>query len=141
MFCRSVFVLLSFFFWPLWRLSKPHPQIQGVKSGAPEVVQVPLVSLVALLFGLWLRQTEHISGHLWHRYYKVFCVMFCRSVFVLLSFFFWPLCFLAFDLRILSTPLASSTSSCTAINGYYISDILYLLCLRFYFIKFTQINH
>ena len=51
------------------RLTKPHPQIQGVKSGAPEVVQVPLVSLVVLLFGLWLRQTEHISGHLWHRYY------------------------------------------------------------------------
>ena len=35
----------------------------------------------------------------------VFCVMFCRSLFVLLSFFFWPLFFLSFlDLRTLITP-------------------------------------
>jgi len=27
--------------------------------------------------------------------------MFCRSLFALLSFFFWPLCFLSFDLHIL----------------------------------------
>ena len=31
----------------------------------------------------------------------VFCVVFCRSLFVLLSFFFWPLCCLSFYLRIL----------------------------------------
>ena len=38
----------------------------------------------------------------------VFCVTFCRSLFVLLSFFFWPLCCLSFfDLRILITPLVS----------------------------------
>ena len=41
----------------------------------------------------------------------VFCVMFCRSLYVLLSFFFWPLCCLSFDLRILITPLVSSNSS------------------------------
>jgi hypothetical protein len=35
----------------------------------------------------------------------VLCVMFCRSLFVLLSFVFWPLCCLfVFDLRILVTP-------------------------------------
>ena len=34
----------------------------------------------------------------------VFCGMFCRSLFVLLYFFFWPVCFLSFDLRILITP-------------------------------------
>jgi hypothetical protein len=39
----------------------------------------------------------------------VFCVMFCRSLFVLLSFFFWPLCCLSyFDLRFLITPLLFS---------------------------------
>jgi len=33
-------------------------------------------------------------------------VLFCRSLFVLLSFFFWPLCcLLFFDIRILITPL------------------------------------
>jgi hypothetical protein len=42
----------------------------------------------------------------------VLCVMFCRSLFVLLSFFFWPLCCLSFiDLRILITPYVSSNSS------------------------------
>ena len=38
-----------------------------------------------------------------------FCAMFCRSLFVLLSSFCWPLCCLFFfDLRILITPLISS---------------------------------
>jgi hypothetical protein len=41
----------------------------------------------------------------------VLCVMICRSLFVLLSLFFWPLCCLSFNLRILITPLVSSTSS------------------------------
>jgi hypothetical protein len=37
--------------------------------------------------------------------------MFCRSLLVLLSFFFWPLrCLSFFDLRILITPLVSSNS-------------------------------
>ena len=38
--------------------------------------------------------------------------MFCRSLFVLFSFFVWPLCCLSFfDLRILIIPLVSSNSS------------------------------
>jgi hypothetical protein len=38
--------------------------------------------------------------------------IFCRSLFVLLSFFFWPLCCLSFfDLRILIASLISSNSS------------------------------
>ena len=42
----------------------------------------------------------------------VFCVIFCRSLFVLMYFFSWPLCYLFFfDLRILITPLVSSSSS------------------------------
>ena len=41
----------------------------------------------------------------------VFCVVFCRSLFVFLFFFFWPLCCLSFfDLRILTTLLVSSDS-------------------------------
>jgi hypothetical protein len=46
--------------------------------------------------------------------------MFCRSLFVLLSFFFWPLCYLFFDIRILITPLVSSNSS-------YLSSLFYLI--------------
>ena len=43
--------------------------------------------------------------------YLVICVFFCRSLFVLLYFFFWPLCCLFFfDIRVLITPLVSSNS-------------------------------
>ena len=39
----------------------------------------------------------------------VFCVVFCRSLFVLLSIFFWPLCCLSlFALRLLITTVVSS---------------------------------
>jgi hypothetical protein len=42
----------------------------------------------------------------------VFCVEFWIWLFVLLSFFFWPLCcFPFFDIRILINPLVSSNSS------------------------------
>ena len=42
---------------------------------------------------------------------SVFCVMFCRSLFVLLNFFFLPLSCLFFDLRMLITSLVSSNPS------------------------------
>ena len=53
-----------------------------------------------------------------------FCVVFCRSLFVLLSFFFWPLrCLSFFDLRILITTLVSSNSSQIVTRKYgYIID-------------------
>ena len=52
-----------------------------------------------------------------------FMCMFCRSLFVLLSFFFWPLCCLfLFDLRILITPLGSSNSSYDIAKLYYRFD-------------------
>jgi hypothetical protein len=42
----------------------------------------------------------------------VFCVMFCRLLFFLLLFFLWPLCCLSFfGLRIMITPLVSSSFS------------------------------
>ena len=40
-----------------------------------------------------------------------FMCMFCRSLYVLLSFFFCPLCYLALDLQILVSSLKSSNSS------------------------------
>jgi hypothetical protein len=43
---------------------------------------------------------------------EIFMCMFCRSLFVLLYFFFWPLCCLFFfDIHILISPLVSSNSS------------------------------
>jgi len=50
----------------------------------------------------------------WGSCYSIFSFkcMFCRSLFVLLYFFFWPLCCLSFfDVRILIAPLVSSNSS------------------------------
>jgi hypothetical protein len=38
----------------------------------------------------------------------LFCIMFCRSLFIRLYFFFWPFCCLSFfDLRLLVTSLIS----------------------------------
>ena len=43
---------------------------------------------------------------------EVIVYMFCRSMFVLLFFFFWPLCCLSFfDIQILIAPLVSSNFS------------------------------
>ena len=53
--------------------------------------------------------------------------MFCRSLFVLLYFLFWPLCYLFFfDLRILITTLASSDSPDV---GYY-NRTWWMLCQK-----------
>jgi hypothetical protein len=58
--------------------------------------------------------TLFISGFEWGSCYSIFTFisMFCRSLFVLWYFFFLPMCFLFFDIRILITPLVSSNSSC-----------------------------
>ena len=50
----------------------------------------------------------------------VFYVMFCRSLFVLLSFFFWSLsCRSFFDLRLLITPLISLSFSYICISAHF----------------------
>jgi hypothetical protein len=63
--------------------------------------------------------------------HSVFCVVFCRSLFVLLSFLFWLLRYLSFDLRLLIIPLVSSNFSIYRSQNYCI-DILYLInsCLK-----------
>ena len=53
-------------------------------------------------------------GFKWGSLYSIFSFicMFCRSLFVLLYFFFWPLWYLFFfDIRILFTSLVSSSSA------------------------------
>ena len=57
---------------------------------------------------------EFIPGFQWDSCYSIFSFicMFCRSLFVLLYFFFWPLyCLFFFDIRMLIVPLVSSNSS------------------------------
>ena len=61
--------------------------------------------------------------------------MFCRSLFVLLSFFFWPLwCLFFFDIRILITPLVSSNSSYRILKYYLKQCALNVLVKCWYFI-------
>jgi hypothetical protein len=53
-----------------------------------------------------------------------FICMFCRSLFVLLYVFFWPLYYLFFfDIRILITPLVSSNSSSSKRNLSFRNNI------------------
>jgi hypothetical protein len=60
------------------------------------------------------QKNERVWIHLSESCVSIFSFMciFCRSLFVHLSVFFWPLCCLSFfDLRVLITPLVSSNSS------------------------------
>jgi len=54
----------------------------------------------------------HVFSGVRHARSLVSFVMFCRSLFVLESFFFWPSYFLPFDLPLLIGPLVSSNLSC-----------------------------
>ena len=54
----------------------------------------------------------------------VFCVMFCRSLFVLLSCFFLPLCCLSFlDLRFLINSLVSSNFSYRRSETHFVPSL------------------
>ena len=61
----------------------------------------------------WKKYTHQIHMSPFHYNVTIFrCMcMFCRPLFVLLSFLLWPLCCLSFDLWILITTLVSSNSS------------------------------
>jgi hypothetical protein len=75
---------------------------------------------------------EHlISTHVHDTRSLVFCVVFFRSLFVTLSLFCWLLCCLfSFDLRIMITPLVSSSST---FNSLYIKRNLDMFCF-FWFV-------
>jgi len=73
--------------------------------------RVPLVEQKLLTHPEHLSSPPVFSGGSCYSIISFMC-MFCRSLFVLLSFFFWPLCCLFFfDIRILIAPLISSNSS------------------------------
>ena len=84
---------------------------------------------------------ELTPGFQWGSCYSIFSFMcmFCRSLFVLLYIFFWPLCCLFFfDIQILITPLVSSNSSYILLiknvsSILYISCVLQVICVRLSF--------
>ena len=78
-------VFFTTFFVLVWNVSYPI-LLTAYPSGAPEFTP-----------GFWWGSCCLIFS---------FMCMFCRSVFILLSFFFWLLCCLSFDLRILITPFS-----------------------------------
>ena len=67
----------------------------------------------------------------------VFCVMFCKSLFVFLSLFFQPLCCLSFNLGIVIAPLVSSKSSCKLYDFVIIGNQKQLHCSK---IQFNSIS-
>ena len=59
--------------------------------------------------------------------------MLCRSLFLFLSIFFWPLCCLSFDLRILISLLVCSNSSDPhVLVGGFICYVYYLYLFAYY---------
>ena len=80
---------------------------------------------------------EFTPGLQWGSCFSIFSFMcmYCRSLFVLLSFFFWPLwCLFFFDIRILITPLVSSNSSYRILKYYLKQCALNVLVKCWYFI-------
>jgi hypothetical protein len=156
MFCRLLFVPLSFFFWPLycltffdWRLlityhfsifklflnsvivlnsSKFRSRILQCKKEDIIGRHINLKTILKIPNGCVIRSVNQrrlditkwqvslvvqylltLTGHLnslpvFVVRLVVFCLVFCRSVFVLLPFFFWPLYYLSFNLRLLNYP-------------------------------------
>ena len=72
----------------------------------------------------------------------VLCVMFYRSLLVLLSFFVWPWCCLSFDLRILITPLVSFDHCviCPMIYGFWL-PLWCLLTILLSVLRFTDFDY
>ena len=89
----------------LWILSLFSPT--GVISG--HGTHCPFNSLPFQLIAL-CEFTPSFSSRFRVSQSLVFCIVFCISLFVILSFF-WPTYCLSFDLRLLITPLVSSNVS------------------------------
>jgi hypothetical protein len=147
MFCRSLFVLLSFFLTYPWsfvtqifyNVQPSHGDdrtiFEVMTSTLPKRSLGSVASLLAATLRIWSHNSfvvEHVindinclpfritwvhAGFQWGSCYSIFSFMcmFCRSLFVLLSFFLWSLLFVF--LRFMDSdylPLVSSSSSCTS---------------------------
>jgi hypothetical protein len=104
-FCRSLAVLLYFYFWTLCSLFFFDIRI----------LIAPLVSSNSSFQYLIQKSCKEAKIDTpWGSCYSIFSFicMFCGSLFVFLYFFYWSLCCLFFfDIRILIAPLVSSISS------------------------------
>jgi hypothetical protein len=108
---------LGDYLWAHWKLSK------YIRAR----VIYPFNMMIVLHSRTWGR--NHDWCHMWSSrlfQFLVFCVMFCRSFFVLLSFFVWSLyCPSFFHLRLLINPLVSSSFSAVWLRYSYLC-VLYI---------------
>jgi hypothetical protein len=146
--CRSLSVILSFFFWPLCCLSflELHHLITPLVSSNSSFGHcVSCPSIYRFWLPLWYLQTLLLGIVL-----SVF-LRFTDSdyLFGIFKLFFWPLCCLSFfDLRILITSLVSSNSSfghcvsCPSIYRFWLPlwylQTLLLATVLFVVLRFTD---
>jgi hypothetical protein len=101
MFCRSLFVLLYFFYWPLCCLSFFHTLVViGTDCIGSSKFNYHMITTLCMDKRLW--QKHRTSQHVHNQLDRA-----CRflSLFVFLYLFYWPLCCLSFfHLQILITP-------------------------------------
>ena len=99
--------LCCLFFFDLWNLISPL--VSSNSSKQKYIYNNKIIILIALILS--------------------FLGMFCRSLFVLCHFFFWPLCCVFFfDLRIMITPLVSSNSSYSNHVFFKLSNCIKYVC-------------
>jgi hypothetical protein len=104
-------------------ISRPFPHAWLITKSVTKLTR--RVSLVEQELSTFLEHNSSPSVSSGGSSYLIFSFMclFCRSFFVLLYVFFWPLCCLFFiDLRILITPLVSSNYS-----HWWHSEVCFLL--------------
>ena len=68
------------------------------------------------------------------------CLVFCRSLFVFLSFFFWPLYCLSFDLRFLITLTVSSTNLSYDVLSMLVNLLYLLILINIFVIQYRMIK-
>ena len=107
-----VYLIVIFYFWPLYLLSL-YLRLLITLLVTTILYVLPTNNLgIASIYKSSSIKIEYIIMNTPHKTRSlVLCVLFCRSLFVLLYFFFWILCCLFFDLRILGTPLLFSNFS------------------------------
>ena len=137
MFCRSLFVTLSSFFWPLyciffdlWLLiiSLVYSKFSSCTTKNKTLFWNLIFSFLPGVRNL----VEHLSSPLGFSGVRVtralaLYVMFCRSLFILCYFFFWPLCSLFFCLLAIVLSVLLSFGHCVVC-----SSVFWPLCSLFF---------
>jgi hypothetical protein len=134
----SPFITFSFHFenftwpvWPLWNIciTNDHGYVPLVVNISRSFPHSRLITGFVTRLTRWVPLVEQelltLPEHLCYSSFSFMC-MFCRSLFFLLYFFFWPLLCLFFDIQILMYPLVFSNSSADTMSLYSLSNQSFL---------------